>query len=90
MGHVSLGWEVGSLTLSVSVYVDRGSLKVGRSERDMDSLTARYPSLLMRMLGLRLVPSSPHLAKMVSYEFMNRQLVWGAFTVRNPTPRPPL
>jgi peroxin-2 len=44
----------------------------------------RYPSLLMRALGLRLVPSSPHLAKLVSYEFMNRQLVWNAFTVRGP------
>jgi hypothetical protein len=42
----------------------------------------RYPSLLMRILGLRLVPSSPHLTRLVSYEFMNRQLVWGAFTVR--------
>ncbi|WVR07023.1 hypothetical protein IAU60_004062 [Kwoniella sp. DSM 27419] len=40
----------------------------------------RYPSLLMRLLGLRLVPSQPHLARLVSYEFMNRQLVWGAFT----------
>ncbi|RSH87381.1 peroxisome assembly protein (Peroxin-2) [Saitozyma podzolica] len=40
----------------------------------------QYPSLLMRILGLRLVPSSPHLTRLVSYEFMNRQLVWGAFT----------
>ncbi|WWC89355.1 uncharacterized protein L201_004277 [Kwoniella dendrophila CBS 6074] len=40
----------------------------------------KYPSLLMRMLRLRLVPSQPHLTKLVSYEFMNRQLVWGAFT----------
>jgi hypothetical protein len=45
-------------------------------------LMGRYPSLLMRILGLRLVPSSPHLTRLVSYEFMNRQLVWGAFTVR--------
>jgi len=44
----------------------------------------RYPSLLMRALGLRLVPSSPHLAKLVSYEYMNRQLVWNAFTVSPP------
>ncbi|EIW70622.1 hypothetical protein TREMEDRAFT_68135 [Tremella mesenterica DSM 1558] len=40
----------------------------------------RYPSLLMRILGLRLVPSSPHVTRLVSYEFMNRQLVWGALT----------
>ncbi|OWZ81197.1 peroxin-2 [Cryptococcus neoformans Bt85] len=40
----------------------------------------KYPSLLMRLLGLRMVPSQPHLTKLVSYEFMNRQLVWSAFT----------
>ncbi|WVW83886.1 hypothetical protein I302_105908 [Kwoniella bestiolae CBS 10118] len=40
----------------------------------------KYPSLLMRILRLRLVPSQPHLTRLVSYEFMNRQLVWGAFT----------
>lgn len=41
----------------------------------------QYPSLLMRILKLRLAPDSPHLARMVSYEFMNRQLVWGVMTV---------
>lgn len=40
----------------------------------------RYPSLLMRALGLRLVPNAAHLARMVSYEFMNRQLVWSVMT----------
>ncbi|WVQ72574.1 hypothetical protein IAR50_002132 [Cryptococcus sp. DSM 104548] len=40
----------------------------------------KYPSLLLRLLGLRLIPSQPHLSKFVSYEFMNRQLVWNAFT----------
>ncbi|ODN79814.1 hypothetical protein L202_03711 [Cryptococcus amylolentus CBS 6039] len=40
----------------------------------------KYPSLLLRLLGLRLTPSQPHLSKLVSYEFMNRQLVWNAFT----------
>lgn len=44
-------------------------------------MTLSYPSLLMRLLGLRLVPASPHLTKLVSYEFMNRQLVWNTFTV---------
>ncbi|GMK54333.1 hypothetical protein CspeluHIS016_0109190 [Cutaneotrichosporon spelunceum] len=43
-------------------------------------LDGRYPSLLMRILKLRLVPNAPHLARMVSYEFMNRQLVWGVMT----------
>lgn len=37
----------------------------------------------MRLLDLQLVPSSQHLTRLVSYEFLNRQLVWGAFTVRN-------
>lgn len=46
-----------------------------------DKADKRYPLLLMRALGLRLIPSSPHLAKLVSYEYMNRQLVWNAFTV---------
>jgi peroxin-2 len=41
----------------------------------------RYPSILMRLLSLRLVPGAPRLARMVSYEFMNRQLVWGVMTV---------
>ncbi|WWC61850.1 uncharacterized protein I303_104435 [Kwoniella dejecticola CBS 10117] len=40
----------------------------------------KYPSLLMRILRLRLIPAKPHLARMVGYEFMNRQLVWGTFT----------
>ncbi|KAL7411106.1 Pex12 amino terminal region-domain-containing protein, partial [Mrakia frigida] len=38
-----------------------------------------YPSLLTRLLGLKLVPSQAVLSRMVSYEFMNRQLVWGSF-----------
>ena len=29
------------------------------------------------------MPSSAHLTRLVSYEYMNRQLVWGAFTVRD-------
>jgi hypothetical protein len=68
MGNVALGRQVGDRSLRVDLGL--GVLTFGR-----------YPSLLMRALGLRLVPSSPHLAKLVSYEFMNRQLVWNAFTV---------
>lgn len=45
----------------------------------------QYPSILMRILRLRLVPSSPRVTRLVSYEFMNRQLVWSAFTVRQAT-----
>lgn len=44
-------------------------------------LIIRYPSLLMRILQLRLVPATPHLVRLVSYEYMNRQLVWSALTV---------
>ncbi|WVQ67696.1 uncharacterized protein L199_005900 [Kwoniella botswanensis] len=40
----------------------------------------KYPSLLMRLLRLRLVPSQSHLTRLVSYEFMNRHLVWSTFT----------
>jgi hypothetical protein len=59
-----------------------GDVVMGWTEEGADG---RYPSLLMRALGLRLVPSSPHLAKLVSYEYMNRQLVWNAFTVSPPS-----
>ncbi|KAK4688705.1 peroxin-2, partial [Tremellales sp. Uapishka_1] len=41
----------------------------------------KYPSLMTRILRMQLVPSSNKLTRMVSYEYMNRQLVWGAFTV---------
>lgn len=34
------------------------------------------------MLGLRLVPARRVVARNVNYEFMNRQMVWHAFTVR--------
>ncbi|ORX36661.1 Pex12 amino terminal region-domain-containing protein [Kockovaella imperatae] len=40
----------------------------------------RYPSLLMRILKLQYTASSDHVARLVSYEFMNRQLVWSVFT----------
>lgn len=42
----------------------------------------QYPSLLMRLLKVRAVPKSERVTRLVSYEFMNRQLVWSAFTVR--------
>lgn len=47
----------------------------------MPYLVYSYPSLLTRTLGLRLLPSQPILSRMVSYEFMNRQLVWGSLAV---------
>ncbi|KAJ2496808.1 peroxisome assembly protein (Peroxin-2) [Coemansia sp. RSA 1972] len=40
----------------------------------------QYPSLIERILGLRLVHARPQLLHSVSFEFLNRQLVWHAFT----------
>ena len=41
---------------------------------------AKYVSLLSRVLGMRLVYSSKNVSKSLSFEFMNRQLVWSGFT----------
>ena len=41
----------------------------------------RYRTLTDRLLGMRLVPSTRIVRREVSYEFMNRQMVWHAFTV---------
>lgn len=40
----------------------------------------RYRTLTDRLLRLRLVPSSNQTSREVSFEFLNRQLVWHAFT----------
>lgn len=40
----------------------------------------RYRTLLDRVLKLRLVPASAQTAREVSFEYLNRQLVWHAFT----------
>ncbi|KAI9063169.1 peroxisomal biogenesis factor 2 [Trametes sanguinea] len=40
----------------------------------------RYRTLSDRLLGLRLVAARRHFQREVSYEFMNRQMVWHAFT----------
>ncbi|KAA1466320.1 hypothetical protein DENSPDRAFT_831129 [Dentipellis sp. KUC8613] len=40
----------------------------------------RYRTTADRILGLRLVPVQQHVKREVSYEFMNRQMVWHAFT----------
>ncbi|KAJ1992283.1 peroxisome assembly protein (Peroxin-2) [Coemansia umbellata] len=42
--------------------------------------TGQYRSLVERALGLRLVSARPQLSHSVSFEFLNRQLVWHAFT----------
>ncbi|KAL9050892.1 MAG: hypothetical protein Q9162_006367 [Coniocarpon cinnabarinum] len=40
----------------------------------------RYRTLLDRVLGLRLTPTTSHVSREVSFEYLNRQLVWHAFT----------
>ncbi|PNS13932.1 Peroxisomal bioproteinsis factor 2 [Sphaceloma murrayae] len=40
----------------------------------------RYRTLVDRVLGLRLVPTSAQTSREVSFEYLNRQLVWHAFT----------
>ncbi|KAL3639764.1 peroxisome assembly protein (Peroxin-2) [Castilleja foliolosa] len=43
-------------------------------------LTGRYRSLIERALQARLVYGSPHMNRAVSFEYMNRQLVWNEFS----------
>jgi len=40
----------------------------------------RYRTILDRILSLRLVPASSQTSHQVSFEYLNRQLVWHAFT----------
>ncbi|RKP34877.1 Pex12 amino terminal region-domain-containing protein, partial [Dimargaris cristalligena] len=42
--------------------------------------SGRYKSLLNRLLGMRLVYSRPQMQSQISYEYLNRQMVWYAFT----------
>jgi len=43
-------------------------------------VNGRYRTLLDRALRLRLSPPSSHVSREVSFEYLNRQLVWHAFT----------
>ncbi|KFY64563.1 hypothetical protein V497_01658 [Pseudogymnoascus sp. VKM F-4516 (FW-969)] len=43
-------------------------------------LNGRYRTLLDRALRLRLAPKTNQLARDISFEYLNRQLVWHAFT----------
>ncbi|KAD4585268.1 hypothetical protein E3N88_22869 [Mikania micrantha] len=43
--------------------------------------TGRYRNLIERALQARLVYGSPHMNRAVSFEYMNRQLVWNEFSV---------
>ncbi|KAK1312085.1 Peroxisome biogenesis protein 2 [Acorus calamus] len=42
--------------------------------------SGRYRSLIERILKARLVYGSPHMNRAVSFEYMNRQLVWNEFS----------
>lgn len=42
----------------------------------------RYRTLADRLIGLKLVPARRIVTRNVNYEFMNKQMVWHAFTVR--------
>ena len=43
-------------------------------------VNGRYRTLIDRLLRLRLVPASSQVSREVSFEYLNRQLVWHAFT----------
>ena len=43
-------------------------------------MNGRYRTLLDRILRLRLVPPTNQISREVSFEYLNRQLVWHAFT----------
>lgn len=43
-------------------------------------LTGKYRSLIERALGARLVYGTPNMNRSVSFEYMNRQLVWNEFS----------
>ena len=45
------------------------------------SLWCRYRNLIERALQARLVYGSPNMNRAVSFEYMNRQLVWNEFSV---------
>ena len=59
-------------------YVSRRDCKVNPI---VLTVTSRYRTLADRLLSLRLISARRHFQREVSYEFMNRQMVWHAFTV---------
>ena len=69
LSRISVGRKVGRLPLHVGLY---SQLMV----------CSRYRTIVDRLLGMRLVPARRLVKRDVSYEFMNRQMVWHAFTVR--------
>lgn len=43
-------------------------------------VNGEYRTLLDRTLRLRLAPASSHISRQISFEYLNRQLVWHAFS----------
>ena len=50
----------------------------------------QYRSLPERLLGARLVYTEPNMSRIVSFEYLNRQLVWQELSVRIPTGNVPM
>ena len=63
----------------------RSVLSLSRSESTIIAC-CRYRTLADRLLSMRLTPSRHLTTQAVSYEFMNRQMVWHAFTVSSHLP----
>jgi peroxin-2 len=67
--------------LNFCVFLYNGKyLQIKLYEEGID--TNRYVSLVGRLLAMRLVYFRPNMSRRVSFELMNRQLVWHGFAVR--------
>jgi hypothetical protein len=42
----------------------------------------KYPDILYRLVGINLIPKEPDQQLLVDVSYMNRQLLWQAFTVQ--------
>lgn len=43
-------------------------------------ISGRYPTLKERLLGLRMVPTSPHFIQQVSHSYLTREILWHGFS----------
>lgn len=58
----------------------RERMAIGVIELGIDPIS-RFRTLIDRILGMRMVYAQKSLNRQVSFEFLNRQMVWHAFTV---------
>ncbi len=92
--RVFMGWKVGPAFTLSPIRVYRRSVSAGPHpnlivKQKVVLITFlqwdlyRYPTLQSRLLGTLLVPAdeSANVSRTISYEFMNRQLVWSGVTV---------